>query len=884
MLDTCRGVEVSTLELYRNYSKIMIALEEMINESTLYIDTMMSLASTSGSSIIELLMASRKSTDLSEQQLRYLRSELEQSGALHSSPNSSGGKGTTSPSRRSMFRKRTSSMKKLKRKSTSTGDDLISAIGGPKMLVRSSSSINFEKQKQRMQSHDRKLQALDNFCVKIITENMEDDQKPLSLKDEQMLDIEFGNAFLPREDESPLQISQRTSFMFAPQYANQHTLSGSDSGQFRMKVPATVDSLEEDEMEGEIDEIEEEDIEQLPALEITESERQQSLERLAKASLVDNILRTQAEIAKQEQLNPANRNSSLMKVSPRRNIQTLNRDNLQLSSNPLSNVVGQPIRSTIPDLRAPVIESPSALMKPVPPSISKPTVRSQLDNFSPLKLDSTPDNSPDISESSDGGGLATHTSNGSNITAIMKSGNQYSSPTHHHSHHQQQHDILSHFDSITVNSATASIGSAFEDDSGLGSFDDNDIRKPPSIDGLTLDKRMKSSSSTSSLSSFSSSAVSMSTPSTPRKPIASASANNNDNSAASNVLINNETDRVALPAFDLAAIHERLKDRATVIPLVVTVTETISVKFTISAAGEHRIESYQFVGQIGVKRPTNETLSLHPSIAKDLQFIDFVLELTNIDRMADYVCNNKFCRKHDEQQQMQQDPSTSNQDSGNYLFECRVPQMHLNHSSTEEIVLLKYRLRPQWRPMPLKLVCRSISKGDTLQILVEYKINPQLFSHLHQTQEVQQRDQYEQKPLEVGCNMSMLVSPLSDQLLNSGNRVVSTVSKPEGRWNTNKQKLLWTTAAEIKDPQQQDIQNKLLAKFKLQEPLQLKLPDGAAIVPTGTNLLLKFNVQNSTFGKIHIAGASDRKRNSKGQVFLGGIEPRIASNFAYQLE
>ncbi|KAL9653988.1 hypothetical protein ABK040_014197 [Willaertia magna] len=283
-----------------------------------------------------------------------------------------------------------------------------------------------------------------------------------------------------------------------------------------------------------------------------------------------------------------------------------------------------------------------------------------------------------------------------------------------------------------------------------------------------------------------------------------------------------------MPVFDPEELKKNIelsqKKRAAVIPFKVIVSETVSKNITGVTD-----EDYNFMGQIELQ------LFNHESYRVDDVF-QFVLTLINdqfnnsenITKISKIVCNPKIAKQ-----------ITSDDDVTKHNFECKITGQDINPKSNTA-VLLKYKLKEHLYPVPLRLrpLFTLVTKDNQtmLTISIDYIVNPST-------------------PVET---LSFLLRPVPS---NEEHLVSKSISKPEGRWNPNRQELL----INVDNVGPKGTVN---ARFLLNRSI-------SNISELQSEFLCKFTAKGTLSGFIVEGG--DSKRSAHGQVFLGGCDYIIST-------
>lgn len=238
------------------------------------------------------------------------------------------------------------------------------------------------------------------------------------------------------------------------------------------------------------------------------------------------------------------------------------------------------------------------------------------------------------------------------------------------------------------------------------------------------------------------------------------------------------------------------------LPLRLCISETIHCIFK-----KEVLESYKMIGQIGVKKFSNETLSQSK--------YKFDIYLNN-SKVIDSIINNKsLCNLLKEN-----------------VYQCEVPIESFGKNQEEEVVLLKYTLTPEYKPLPLQIQAKRVFKENSIHYMIKYKMNPNLNMDI----------------------LSFLVHPKKEKEV----KITKVEYKPEAKWNS--EKLLW----KLINPEKE---NKLMVIFKTDQD-----PSNTTMGP----LLLQFHSNSFLFSRLTIDGC-DGKKNESNQVFVGGCEMNITS-------
>lgn len=128
-----------------------------------------------------------------------------------------------------------------------------------------------------------------------------------------------------------------------------------------------------------------------------------------------------------------------------------------------------------------------------------------------------------------------------------------------------------------------------------------------------------------------------------------------------------------------------------------------------------------------------------------------------------------------------------------YKFDCQIPSNMLSRdvdAPNASLTLIKYKLQENMSPLPLLLQPKFKLTDDNtvLNLMIRYKVNPST-------------------PLKL---VSMLVAPVSKELIDTGITAQAANSKPEGRWTVTQQRLLWRL-----EDLQPNVDDTLRARFKV---------------------------------------------------------------------
>ena len=260
------------------------------------------------------------------------------------------------------------------------------------------------------------------------------------------------------------------------------------------------------------------------------------------------------------------------------------------------------------------------------------------------------------------------------------------------------------------------------------------------------------------------------------------------------------------------------------LPLKIVQIESINTIFK-----ENEILNYKLNGQLSVK------FFDHSPQYKMNEKIKFTLNLKNSKKLSTIVNNKNFSIK---------DEKNENK------FKFEIPIEKFGEKLDQEVILLKYNLIPEFKPIPIKIILNKIIKENQIQIQIKFKINP--LSNL--------------------SKLSFLLSPLFQ---NENVKIIKQESKPEGnwlnfsskfllkkigKWNSIQEKLLWR----ITDP---ELQGTLISMYKTDNiPLNSKTPP----------VLLQFLSNGVSFSDLIVDGC-DSKRSEDFEVFVGGIEKTLNS-------
>lgn len=238
------------------------------------------------------------------------------------------------------------------------------------------------------------------------------------------------------------------------------------------------------------------------------------------------------------------------------------------------------------------------------------------------------------------------------------------------------------------------------------------------------------------------------------------------------------------------------------LPLRLCISEIIHCTFKKEA-----LDNYKMIGQIGVKKFSNETLSQSK--------YKFDIYLNNTKVIQNIVNNKTICN-----------PLKEN------VYQCEIPTEAFGKNQDEEVVLLKYTLTPEYKPLPIQVQGKRIFKENSIHYMIKYKMNPNLNMDI----------------------LSFLVHPKKEKEI----KIIKVEYKPEAKWNS--EKLLW----KLINPEKE---NKLMVIFKTDHD-----PSNTTMGP----LLLQFHSNSFLFSRLTIDGC-DGKKNESNQVFVGGCEMNIQS-------
>lgn len=284
--------------------------------------------------------------------------------------------------------------------------------------------------------------------------------------------------------------------------------------------------------------------------------------------------------------------------------------------------------------------------------------------------------------------------------------------------------------------------------------------------------------------------------------------------------------------FDPNEVLQRKEVR--LLPLTVVVTELINAIYK-----NNKLEAYQLVGQIAVRK------FQYGSEVHHYDQYSFSLHVKNTERIQQFAANPKFC-----------------QQIGKFLlillthfiaqnrWRCSIPGSSFEDSkSGSQVTLLRYTLRPEFKPVPLQALPRIQLTDRSINFMLQYKINPDT-------------------PLK---NLSFLVCPI-DKNSCTGLSVVNFQSKPEGKWSTQQEKLLWRIQNAVYDK----APKKLLAMFITNtSPKTIPHKPGPVLV--------KFFNTGSSFASVVIDGC-DQKKSIDNECFVGGVEYQMqAGKYEYYL-
>lgn len=261
------------------------------------------------------------------------------------------------------------------------------------------------------------------------------------------------------------------------------------------------------------------------------------------------------------------------------------------------------------------------------------------------------------------------------------------------------------------------------------------------------------------------------------------------------------------------------------IPLTVTVNETL----TINYQGKN-LESYKLIGQIGVQGYSKDHQS---EISSKLEH-EFKLNINNTGYLNGILNNPKYSKK------------TSKNNS--LILDCKVPSSDLIvHNNLENVILLKYNLVDDYQPLPIKIQPIYKLNKNTLDVMIQFLINPQYFKEFSMDQ------------------LCMRVLPL---IKNSSGEIIpikKCISKPEGILDQEKQVYQWKYQ-NIKAPSTNQPE-KIIGQFFT----NLESLDGC----TGTiSINAVFSCSGKSMGEIIIEGC-DSKKSSDNELFVGGVKHKI---------
>jgi hypothetical protein len=133
------------------------------------------------------------------------------------------------------------------------------------------------------------------------------------------------------------------------------------------------------------------------------------------------------------------------------------------------------------------------------------------------------------------------------------------------------------------------------------------------------------------------------------------------------------------------------------IPLKLVISESVNSIFK-----DNELVNYKLNGQISAKMNDSTTYTSNENIK-------FTLTLKNT-KLLENLVNNKSYSTKDEKNEFK------------YTFD--LPIEKFGKKLDQEVVLLKYNLSPDFKPIPIRIIVNKQIKENAIQMIVKYKINP----------------------------------------------------------------------------------------------------------------------------------------------------------------